>query len=313
MPTSATATAPAGVGNIGVGFDLLGHSILGPFDRATVRRIVAREVRVVDVRATGDVSPDSIGVIPFDTERNTAGRALRALREGLALDHGFEVELDKGIPIGAGLGGSAASCVAALVAANALLDAPMAREALYPFAMEGEYASSRSHQGDNVGPMLVGGVVLATATRLLSLRVPTGLHCVIVHPDQVLETRRSREVLAEPFPLSTVVAHGARLAQFIVGLERGDLALLRDGLQDVLVEPRRAALVPGFDAVKAAAMDHAAIGASLSGAGPSVFAWFASEADARNAAPAMQAAFADAGFASRAHVSPVNGPRAALT
>jgi homoserine kinase len=189
----------------------------------------------------------------------------------------------------------------------------MAREALYPFAMEGEYASSRSHQGDNVGPMLIGGVVLATATRLLSLRAPAGLHCVVVHPDQVLETRRSREVLVEPFPLSTVVAHGARLAQFIVGLERGDLALLRDGLQDVLVEPRRAALVPGFDAVKAAAMDHAGIGASLSGAGPSVFAWFGSEAEARHAAPAMQAAFAGAGFASRAYVSPVNGPRAELT
>jgi homoserine kinase len=312
MPTSATATAPAGVGNIGVGFDLLGHSIAGPSDRATVRRIPGREVRVVAVRNSGDVPAASIDVIPFDTERNTAGRALHALREALALEHGFEIELDKGIPIGAGLGGSAASCVAALVAANALLDAPMAREALYPYAMEGEYASSHSHQGDNVGPMLVGGVVLATSTRLLSLRAPDWLHCVVVHPGQVLETRRSRQVLADPFPLSTVVAHGARLAQFLVGLERGDLALLRDGLQDVLVEPRRRALVPGFDAVQAAAMDHDAIGASLSGAGPSVFAWFASDADARAAAPAMQSAFADAGFASRAYVSPVAGPRAEL-
>jgi homoserine kinase len=303
----ASATAPAGVGNIGVGFDLLGHSIAGLQDRATVRRIDAPEVRVVAVRGTLDVS-----AIPLDTERNTAGRALKALRDGLSLAHGFEVELDKGIPIGAGLGGSAASCVAALVAANALLDAPLSREALYPFAMEGEYASSRSHQGDNVGPMLVGGVVLATATRLLSLRAPGFLHAVVVHPDQVLETRRSREVLVEPFPLSTVVAHGARLAQFLLGLERGDVDLIRDGLQDVLVEPRRAPLVPGFAAVKAAAMDGGALGASLSGAGPSVFAWFASEADARASAPAMQSAFADAGFASRAYVCPVNGPRAEL-
>ena len=303
----ATATAPAGVGNIGVGFDLLGHSIAGLQDRATVRRIEAREVRVVAVRGTGDVS-----MIPFDTERNTAGRAVRALHEGLGLPHGFEIELDKGIPIGAGLGGSAASCVAALVAANALLDAPLAREALYPFAMEGEYASSRSHQGDNVGPMLVGGVALATSSRLLRLRAPEWLHAVVVHPDQVLETRRSREVLAEPFPLSTVVAHGARLAQFVLGLERGDIDLLRDGLQDVLVEPRRAVLVPGFAAVKSAALDNGALGASLSGAGPSVFAWFASEHDARAAAPAMQSAFAGAGFDSRAYVSPVNGPKAEL-
>jgi homoserine kinase len=308
----ATASAPAGVGNIGVGFDLLGHSIAGPADRATVRRIDAPEVRVVAVRATGDVTGASIGIIPLDTERNTAGRAVKALREGLGLAHGFEVELDKGIPIGAGLGGSAASCVAALVAANALLDAPLSREALYPYAMEGEYASSRSHQGDNVGPMLVGGVVLATTSRLLPLRVPEGLHCVVVHPDQVLETRRSREVLADPFPLSTVVAHGARLAQFLLGLERGDVTLLREGLQDELVEPRRAALVPGFAAVKAAALAHRALGASLSGAGPSVFAWFEDAAAAHAAAPAMQQAFGEAGFASRAYVSPVAGPRAEL-
>jgi homoserine kinase len=300
-----TAHAPAGVGNIGVGFDLLGHAIAGLRDRATVRRIDAPLIRVAAVRGPFDVS-----MIPHDDERNTAGRALRALREGLRLPFGFEVELDKGIPIGAGLGGSAASCVAALVAANALLDAPLSRDALYPFAMEGEYASSRSHQGDNVGPMLVGGVALATATRLMPLRAPDWLHAVVVHPDQVLETRRSREVLVEPFPLSIVVAHGARLAQFLLGLERGDAALIRDGLQDVLVEPRRAPLVPGFAQVKAAAMDHDALGASLSGAGPSVFAWFASEAQARTAAPAMQAAFADAGFASRAYVSPVAGPRA---
>jgi homoserine kinase len=302
-----SAHAPAGVGNIGVGFDLLGHSIAGLRDRATVRRIDEPLIRVAAVRGPFDVS-----IIPHDDERNTAGRALRALREGLSLPFGFEVELDKGIPIGAGLGGSAASCVAALVAANALLDAPLTREGLYPFAMEGEYASSRSHQGDNVGPMLIGGVALATANRLMPLRVPAWLHAVVVHPDQVLETRRSREVLAEPFPLSIVVAHGARLAQFLLGLERDDAALIRDGLQDVLVEPRRAPLVPGFAQVKAAAMDHAALGASLSGAGPSVFAWFASESEAMRAAPAMRQAFADAGFASRAYVSPVAGPRAEI-
>ncbi|MGO4552431.1 homoserine kinase [Lysobacter sp. 2RAF19] len=305
MRATVTASAPAGVGNIGVGFDLLGHAIAGLSDRATVRRIEAREVRVVAVRGAGDVS-----AIPLDTERNTAGRGVRALHEGLALPFGFEIELDKGIPIGAGLGGSAASCVAALIAANALLDAPLTREGLYRFAMEGEYASSRSHQGDNVGPMLIGGIALATATRLLPLHAPDWLHAVVVHPDQVLETKRSREVLVDPFPLSTVVAHGARLAQFLLGLERGDVDLIRDGLQDVLVEPRRAPLVPGFAQVKGAAMDHGALGSSLSGAGPSVFAWFASEGEARGAAPAMQAAFADAGFASRAYVSPVAGPRA---
>ncbi|MFZ5655554.1 MAG: homoserine kinase [Pseudomonadota bacterium] len=308
VPT-ATAIAPAGVGNIGVGFDLLGHTIEGPRDRATVRRVATPGVRVVAVRGDGE----AVSRIPLDPARNTAGLALRAFADGLALPFGFEVELDKGIPIGAGLGGSAASCVAALVAANALLDRPLPREALYPYAIEGEFASSQSRQGDNVGPMLLGGITLATLTRLLPLPVPDWLHCVVVHPDQLLETRRAREVLKDPYPLSTVVRHGAHLALFVTGLERGDPDLIREGLQDVLVEPRRAELVPGFDAVKSAAVAHGAIGASLSGAGPSMFAWFTSRAAAEAAAPAMQAGFTAAGYGSRAWVSKVDGPRAELS
>lgn len=307
-PREASATAPAGVGNIGVGFDLLGHTIDGPFDRATVRRVDTPGVRVTAVRGSGA----HVARIPLDLDRNTAGLAVRALHAGLALPFGLEIELDKGIPIGAGLGGSAASCVAALVAANALLDAPLSREALYPYAIEGESASSQSRQGDNVGPMLLGGITLATLTRLVPLPVPDWLHCVVVHPRQVLETRRAREVLRDPYPLSTVVRHGAHLALFVTGLERGDAELIREGLHDVLAEPRRAGLVPGFHAVKQAAMDAGAIGASLSGAGPSVFAWFTSRAHAHAAAPAMQAGFAQAGFASQAWVSPVRGPRADL-
>jgi homoserine kinase len=304
----ATASSPAGVGNIGVGFDLLGHSIEGPSDRVRVRRIAEPVVRTAGI--TGRVA--GIDIIPHDPERNTAGRALLRLREGLRLAHGFEVEIEKGIPIGAGLGGSAASAVAALVAANALLEAPLRREALYPFAIEGEYASSHSRQGDNVGPMLVGGVTLATLERLVPLRVPEWLHCVVVHPDQVLETRRSREVLQAPYPLADVVRHGAHLAQFVLGLERGDVELIRAGLRDVLVEPRRAPLVPGFDAVKSVALERNALGASLSGAGPSVFAWFASRTEAEAVAPHMLDAFRQAGFVARAYVSPVRGPRAEL-
>ena len=305
---AATATAPAGVGNIGVGFDLLGHVIQGPRDIATVRLLDEPVVRIDRVAG----SARGAGDIPRDALANTAGRGLMALRDALALRHGFAVELDKGIPLGSGLGGSAASCVAALVAANALLDTPLPREALYPFALDGESAASDSRQGDNVAPMLLGGVVLATGERMIPLPVPDWLHCVVVHPDQVLETRRARQVLAEPVPLERVVAHGAHLAQFVLGLERADAELIRAGLHDVLVEPRRAPLVPGFDRVKAAALDHGALGASLSGAGPATFAWFASRAQAEAAAPAMRAGFADAGFDARSWVSPVAAPGARL-
>ena len=303
----ATAFAPASVGNIGVGFDLLGHVIEGPGDIATVSLLEEPLVRVT--RVTGRVRGTE--AIPLQARANTAGSALIALREALALPFGFEVELEKGIPLGSGMGGSAASCVAALVAANALLDVPLEREALYPFALDGESVASNSRQGDNVAPMLLGGVVLATTERMIRLTAPNWLHCVLVHPDQVLETRRAREVLADPYPLGTIVAHCAHLAQLLLGLERADAALIRAGLHDVLVEPRRAALIPGFDRVKAAALEGGALGASISGAGPAVFAWFDSRAAAEAAAPAMRSGFIDAGFDASAWVSPVaaNGAR----
>lgn len=304
--TAARAFAPASVGNIGVGFDLLGHAIDGPRDIAIVRRIDAPEVRIDAIR--GEVP--GADALPLEAARNTAGRALIALREALALPYGFAIELEKGIPLGSGLGGSAASCVAALVAANALLDAPLSRDALYPFALQGEAVASGSLHGDNVAPMLLGGAVLATHDRMIPLQVPDWLYCVVVHPDQVLETRRARAALSDPYPLSQFVAQSTHLALFLTGLQRGDAALIRDGLHDVLVEPRRAALIPGFAAVKRAALDHDALGASISGAGPSVFAWFASKDKAAAAAPAMRAAFVDAGYDARAYVSPVAAPRA---
>ncbi|MHC9086764.1 homoserine kinase [Luteimonas sp. RIT-PG2_3] len=306
--TEATAFAPASVGNIGVGFDLLGHAIEGPRDVAIVRLIDEPIVRIDAIR--GDVN--GVDLLPLEAGRNTAGRALMAFREQHAPDRGFAVELLKGIPLGSGLGGSAASSVAAIVAANALLDAPLSREALYSFALDGEAVSSGSRHGDNVAPMLLGGVAMATATRMIPLLAPGTLHAVVVHPDQVLETRRSRAALADPYPLPIIVEHTTYLAQFLIGLQRGDLALIEAGLRDVLVEPRRAPLIPGFAAVKAAALDHGALGASISGGGPSVFAWFASREAAERAAPAMRDGFVAAGFDARAYVTPVNGPRADL-
>jgi len=309
MMPAITAFAPASVGNIGVGFDLLGHAIDGPRDLATVRRIAEPVIRIDAIE--GDIAGIE-HLPPLEPERNTAGRALMALRERLTPESGFALSLTKGIPLGSGLGGSAASSVAALVAANALLDTPLTPEALYPFALDGEAVSSGSRHGDNVAPMLLGGIALAFDAHIQPLPVPPGLTAVVVHPDQVLETRKARAALAEPYPLATIVRHTAHLAQFLLGLERGDLALIRAGLKDILVEPRRAALIPGFHAVKTAALDHGALGASISGGGPSVFAWFASEPEAEAAAPAMHKGFLDAGFDARAHISPVAGPRAAV-
>jgi homoserine kinase len=302
---SVSAFAPASIGNVAVGFDILGQSIAGVGDHATVHRITEPEVRIDAIRGC-------VHELPMTAMHNTAGRALIAMREALALPFGFAIELDKGIALGSGMGGSAASCVAALVAANALLDQPLPAQALYPFALDGEAVSSGSRHGDNVGPMLLGGLVLAARGRLLRIEVPADWHCVVVHPDVILETRRAREALLGNYALSDFVEQSAHLALVLSGCHRGDPDLVRAGLSDVLVEPRRAPLIDGFAAVKNAALEHDAMGASISGAGPSVFAWFETRPAAEAATAAMQAAFAQAGFSSDAHVSPINGPAATV-
>ncbi len=305
MQRQATAFAPASAGNAAVGFDILGFALAGAGDTVTVRRIAGPEVCIRQIR--GAAIP-----LPTEASRNTAGVALQAMREALALPYGFEIEIDKGIALGSGMGGSAASCVGALVAANALLDQPLTRHALYRFALEGEAVASGGRHGDNLGPMLLGGLVLSTADRLVRIPVPGHWHSLLVHPDAVLETRRAREALAGSYALADFVRQSANLALVLAGCHAGDASLVRAGLHDVLVEPRRAGLIPGFAAAKAAALDAGAMGASISGAGPSVFAWFEDRAAAEAAAPGVQAAFAAAGLDSQAWVAPLDSPGASL-
>lgn len=303
MIRAATAFAPASVGNVGVGFDILGHTVAGPGDRVTVHRARTRGVRVVAVRGA-DIA------LPTEAERNTAGAAVIALDRAQSPDFGFDIEIDKGIPYGSGMGGSAASAVAALVAANALLREPVSADALYEFALDGEAVASGGRHGDNVGAMLLGGLVLSTDRGLVGVPVPAGLTCALVHPHAVLETRAARAALAGDYALATFVAQSANLARVLAGCYRGDLDLIRSGLDDVLIEPRRASLIPGFAAVKRAALDAGALGASISGAGPSVFAWCAGESDAATVSLAMREAFASTGTGSDAWISPVAGPAA---
>lgn len=307
-PAEATAFAPASSANLGSGFDLLGHSLEGWRDHATVRRIDAAEVRIEGIEGV-------VTALPARAEDNTAGAALIAMRKALALPFGFAVRLRKGIPLGSGLGGSAASAVAAVVAANALLDAPLPAEALYPFALDGEAVASGSRHGDNIAPSLLGGLVAAfdpARAAPARLNAPEWLFTAVVHPAVVLETRVARAALAEPYPIQSIVKQTHHLAALLLGLERDDEALIRQGLDDVLVEPRRAALIPRFAGVKRAALEAGALGSSISGAGPSVFGWFRGRAAAEAGGAAMQRAFAEAGLATSLLVSPVAGPAADL-
>jgi homoserine kinase len=301
-PARATAAAPASVGNVGVGFDILGHAIVGPVDRVTVERMDSPEVRIVGIEGV-------VSGLPLEAERNTAGSALLALRSRLGLIHGFSLRIEKGIPLGSGMGGSAASCVAALVAANAVLERPAPLEVVYQCALTGESAASGAPHGDNVGPMLLGGLVLATHDRLVPIPVPEGLTCVLVHPHRILETRTARAVLQVPFELPRFVEQSANLALVLAGCYRGDLDDIRAGLRDVLVEPLRAPLVDGFAPVKAAALEQGALGASLSGGGPSIFAWCTRDR-AERIALAMEQAFRAASIDCDVWISPVAAPAA---
>ena len=191
-----------------------------------------------------------------------------------------------------------------------MLDTALSAHDLYPFALAGEAVASGGKHGDNIGPMLLGGLVLATADSLTQVAVPAHWHAAVVHPHAILETRRARAALAGSYALHEFVAQSANLAQVLLGCERGDAALVRKGLSDVLVEPRRAPLIEGFAQVKRAALDLGALGASISGGGPSVFAWFVSKHAATQAGAAMAQAFAHAGFASDIHITPIAGPAA---
>lgn len=301
--TWARARAPASVGNVAVGFDLLGHTFAGPSDEVLVRRTETPGVRIADIHG-------SAVELPLDPASNTAGAAVLALAEATRPDFGFEIEIHKGIAHAAGLGGSAASSVAAVVAANALLPQPLDTQALYIHAVTGEAAASGARHGDNVGPMLLGGLVLASADRLLSVPVPAGLHCAVVHPHCMLETRRARAVLTDPYPLRDFVTQSTHLALLLAACYRGETGLLAEGLRDVLVEPRRAPLVPGFAAVYAALRDAGALGGSLSGAGPSMFAWCHDAATAKAVMEAMCDAFTRQDIDNEGWVAPVAGPRA---
>lgn len=302
---TATAFAPACVGNVAVGFDLLGHAIDGPGDRVTARRVDSPGVRIVEITGVATELPTAV-------DENTAARAAAALLADHAPRLGVELSIDKGIPLASGLAGSAASAVAAVVAVNALLERPLRLRSLYPYALEGERVASGADCGDNVGPQLLGGLVLAAGEDLIRIPVPEGLSAVVVRPEMTIETRATRQALEAPFALPEITAAQANLARVLAGCYDNDLKLIGRGLSDVLVEPRRAPLVPGFDAVKSAALDHGALGASLSGSGPSVFAWFGSAPEAHNAAPAMVKAFEEAGLSATSFISPVDAPGARL-
>jgi homoserine kinase len=295
---TATAFAPASVGNVAVGFDVLGHSFQAIGDRVTATRLDQPGVRIARIHGT-------VSDLPLEPEKNTAGMAVLAMVEELSLDFGIELTIEKGIPLGSGLGGSAASAVAGVVAVNALLPASLTKLQLLKFAMKGEAVASGAVHVDNIAPSLFGGLVLTVGIdnpNVKQIPVPTGVRCVLVHPHMTLSTREARQILNRSIDLSNVIWQSAHLAGFLTGCFTSDIQLIRESLEDVIIEPQRKVLIPGFQAVKDGAMKYRALGCSISGAGPTVFAW-CEQQDAERIRDAMVAGFTAAGLDSDAWIS----------
>jgi len=300
---AVSAFAPATVANVGVGFDVLGLAIDGPGDTVTAYRSDTPGVRIR--RVTG-------GDLPLEAERNTAGVAAISTLRLAGVDVGVELELHKGLPIGSGLGSSSSSAAAAAFAVNLLLGSPLRKAQLIEPCMDAEEAVSGRH-ADNVAPSLLGGLILVRSTDpldIVRLPIPEGLTVAVVTPDFVLTTKAARAALPASISLATMVRQTANIAGLVSACYTGDLDLLARCIPETVVTPVRAQLIPGGAAAIEAALEAGALGASVSGAGPSIFALCRSVASAQAAATAMQAAFTRAGLASTRVVSPADAPGA---
>jgi len=302
-PESVTAFAPATVGNVVCGFDVLGLALEAPGDRVTVR--LRRDPEVVVTEITGDD-----GRLPTEAGENAAGAAVRALLDARGERSGIALKLEKGLPLSGGMGGSAASAVAAVVAADAILELDSPPDRLLEAALEGERVAAGSAHPDNAAPALLGGIVLArrgVRRPVVPLPVPPGLSVALLHPRIEMSTRDARSALGTTIPLEDAIAQWGNTAALVAALYEGDLELLSDALDDRVAEPVRGGRVPAFGAVKEAALARGALGCSLSGAGPSIVALCRDPAEARSVGETMLERFtAEADVPADLHLSPVS-------
>ncbi len=302
MKAGIKVFAPASVANVACGFDVLGFALNHPGDEIIAR---PRDTKGLEItRITGDQ-----GKLPRKVEKNTAGFAAQALMNHVGCDMGIELEIHKKMPFGSGLGSSAASAAGAVVAVNELMGRPLTRRELLPFAVAGEQIADGAYHADNVAPSLLGGLILVRDNKTLDFhRIPTpkGLIAVVIYPHIEILTKDARNVIQENVPLNKLIVQTGNIAALVLGMIQADFDLISRALQDVVVEPQRANLIPHFYTVKESALDAGALGCSISGAGPSIFSLFNNTLQAEAAASAMQSIFAAEGIACDSFISPIN-------
>jgi len=294
--------APATVSNVACGFDTMGFAIDQPGDEVILRFKNSPGISITKI--TGDN-----GKLTYDPSKNTAGAPVISLSKHLDLKFGIEIEIHKKMPLGSGLGSSAASAVAAAFALNELTEAGLSKKELLPFAIEGEKIASGSVHADNVAPCLYGGFILIRGYNpidIVEIPVPENLFCTVIHPHIEIKTKEAREILPKEIPLKSAITQWGNAAGLIAGFLKNDFGLISRSLEDVIIEPVRAKLIPFFDKVKKVALDKGALGCSISGSGPSIFALSNSEETAIKIGDAMRKIVSNENLANEIYISKIN-------
>jgi homoserine kinase len=294
--------APATVANVACGFDVLGFAVHNPGDEVILK---LNNINKVVIKAiTGDE-----GRLTKIAERNTVSISIIKYLEHIGSAQGVDVVLNKKMPLGSGLGSSAASAVAGVYAINELLGRPLKPENLLPFAMEGERIACGSAHADNVAPALYGGFVLVRSYNpldIVKLPTPKDLYATIIHPQIEVQTKDAREILKKELLLKDAVIQWGNVAGLVTGLFTSDYDLIGRSLHDVIIEPVRSILIPGYGRVKHAALEAGALGCSISGSGPSIFALCKGRETAHRVAHAMQDGFDRISIENEAYISEIN-------
>lgn len=301
--------APATVANMICGFDILGFAVDHPGDEVKMYNVSTPGVRIRSIE--GDD-----GRLPLDADKNTVSACVKMLLRDLGIleQIGVEIELIKHMPIGSGLGSSSASTVAGLFAINALLGCPLTKDELMPYCVEGERLACGHGHADNVAPALMGGVTLIRGQEdldVIKLPVPPELYAGIVFPQVDVPTREARQLIKDKVLLKDAVVQWGNIAGLVAGLFQHDYALIGRSMQDVLIEPTRAILIPEFYAMKRIALENGALSFGISGSGPSVVAISKGEDIARIVTEKIKAHLSEREIDSYQYVSTVNveGPK----
>ena len=296
---SLKVKSPATLSNLCCGFDILGMALEIPFD---VIELKLRDEPGISIKHLDDFN------MPTDPEKNIAGVALQAMMNQMGFSKGFDIIIEKKIKPGSGIGSSAASAAGIVVAANHFFENRFTKKELVSFAMEGEVLASGSRHADNLAPCIYGGLVLIRDTPtldIIELKTPP-LYITIVHPQIEIKTSYAREILPKEIPLKSAVIQWANVAGLVTGFLHSDYKLIGRSLQDIIVEPVRSKLIPGFDLVKKNCLDAGVLGGGISGSGPSLFMLSENEAIAKAAESEMKAVYTNLGIDFKTYVSTVS-------